>query len=494
MSDFKVVFNGFDLTNYIRVTSLNRGIGTDVTNDLVKVGSSRGKYFKSKTSEEKIIQMGFVMRYDLTEKRRELAGLLNVKEPAKLVFSDEPDKYYMAVTNGAIDLDENNFIGKGVIEWLVPEGIAWSKDERVVTDTDGAMAFRYDGTSPAFPRFEIESKSDNGFFGIVSQNGEVIQLGEPDEADTAPYQRSERVINEPFRGHSDKWVANIGARTYPNYLGDLSSPNIVGGSFDWTKYPDTITSIFPNVPRRVWGGPNINQVLKKTSEGKNTGNYQCKTRVIMNQDQASGLGRMEAIIQDGQKIGAAMVLRDSTPSLKQYTIEMWVNGKVLYNQKLDMKRFRNDFFELEITKISTRFTFKLSAVKEVTAAGMNVIDSFQKTFNITDIGEQSATSVTVGTQKFFNKPVNLMHFTDMTFDWINVDKIEDVPNSFSVGDKIEVDNNDCSVLMNDTINRNLGAIGNSYFAVQPGLNQIQFAWSDWAEKPDFKMFYREGWE
>lgn len=494
MSDFKVVFNGFDLTNYIRVTSLNRGIGTDVTNDLVKVGSSRGKYFKSKTSEEKIIQMGFVMRYDLTEKRRELAGLLNVKEPAKLVFSDEPDKYYMAVTNGAIDLDENNFIGKGVIEWLVPEGIAWSKDERVVTDTDGAMAFRYDGTSPAFPRFEIESKSDNGFLGIVSQNGEVIQLGDPDEVDTVPYQRNERVINEHFRTQTDKWVANIGARTYPNYLDNPSTPNILGGRFDWTASFETITPVFPTNSKHIWAGTNINQLLRKTSEGKDDGNYQFKTRLNMWQDNAIQRGRMEAIVQNGTEIGAAMVLRDSTPSMKQYTLEMWVKGEKLYSINLGRNRFKGHFFELSITRVKTRFTFKISSVKSVTNAGVKVTDSFQKTFNVTDVGVLPASSVTVGAHKFSNKQANRMHFANVIFDWINVDKIEDVPNSFSIDDEIEINNNDCSVLLNGAINRNLGAIGNDYFALQPGLNQIQFAWSDWAEAPSFKMFYREGWE
>lgn len=494
MSDFKVVFNGFDLTNYIRVTSLNRGIGTDVTNDLVKVGSSRGKYFKSKTSEEKIIQMGFVMRYDLTEKRRELAGLLNVKEPAKLVFSDEPDKYYMAVTNGAIDLDENNFIGKGVIEWLVPEGIAWSKDERVVTDTDGAMAFRYDGTSPSFPRFEIESKSDNGFFGIVNQEGKVLQIGEPDEVDTVPYQRNERAINELFRTQNSEWVPNVGTRTYPNFLENPEKPNILGGRFDWTSHYESVIPVFPTNNKYLWAGTNINQAIKKTSEGKDDGNYQVKTRLHMRQVSPIDRGRMEVIVQNGFDIGAAIVLRDSSAYAKEFIIEMWVKGKMLHTATLKQKSFGSDFFiELEITKMQNKFTFKVSNIKSITNT-VNLSDAYQKTFNVTDLGVSKATSVTLGAHKFSNKPANEMHFTNLTFDWVNVDKLEDVPNAFSKGDVVEIDNNDCSILLNGAIDRNLGAIGNDYFALQPGLNQIQFVWSEWAGKPDFKMFYREGWE
>lgn len=494
MSDFKVFFNGVELTKYIRVTSLDRGVGTDVTNELIKIGSSNGKYFKSKTTEEKIISMGFVLRYDLTKKRRELAGLLNVSEPAKLIFSDEPDKYYMAISDGDIPLDENNFLGKGTIEWLVPEGIAWSVVEKEITDTNGAISFNYDGTAETFPRFEIENPTTNGFLGIVNQDGKVIQIGDPDETDTVPYQRSERVINEHFRTASAKWVANIGARTYPNYLGNSATPNVLGGSFDWTTYYDTITAKYPANSKELWAGTNLNQLIKKTSEGSDVANYQVKCRVNMWQDNANERGRMELIVQNGTSIGTAIVLRDSTASSKQYTLEMWVKGVRLYTINLGKTRFKGHFFELEITRVKTRFTFKISAVKNVTSAGVNTTDSFQKTFNVTDVGVLPATSVTIGSHKFSNKPVNRMHFAHLTFDWMNVDKIEDVPNSLNAEDVIEVDNNDCSVLLNGALNRNLSALGNVYFPITLGLNQIQFAWSDWAEKPTFKMFYREGWE
>lgn len=494
MSDFKVLFNGADITEYLRVTSLDRGVGVDNTVEMVKVGVSEGKHVKTTTFEEKIIPMGFVLRYDLVEKRRELARLLSVKKPAKLIFTDEPDKYYLALPIGDIPLDENNFLGKGTINWLVPEGVAYSVEEKSVEDVDGLVNLDYKGTADTSPRFEIDNPTTNGFIALINQDGKVIQLGEPEETDLVPYKRNERAIKEPFNADTGKWTANAGVTTYPYFLSDKSVPNVIEGSYNWVKNATTIIPVFKANAIRRWSMPSLNRVIPPTSEGKSNGNFQTKTRVHFYERNVNERGRIEKVIQSGNTVLAAIIIRDSSTSTKTITLDCYALGRRLGYFQLDPKKYFGGFYELEITKMGNNFSFKISVVADLTGKSPVLKHSFQKSWTLLDYNNQNATSVTLLSGKFHDKPVNEIHFTDFLFDWINVDKIADVPNSFNVGDSVVVDNSSGSVTLNDVLNYNLGVPGNEFFKLETGENEIQVVWSDWADKPSVKMFYRERWK
>lgn len=134
MNGLSVIFDGVELSDYLKITDLQRDIGTSRTNNTVKIGNSDGERYLESLLEKKIITISFALRYDLTKKRRELANLLNAGEPRMLIFGDEPDKYYMAIIDGDIPLLENNFLGKGTINWLIPDGVAHSVNENISTN------------------------------------------------------------------------------------------------------------------------------------------------------------------------------------------------------------------------------------------------------------------------------------------------------------------------------------------------------------------------
>lgn len=494
MSDFKVLFNGADITEYLRVTSLDRGVGVDNTVEMVKVGVSEGKHVKTTTFEEKIIPMGFVLRYDLVEKRRELARLLSVKKPAKLIFTDEPDKYYLALPIGDIPLDENNFLGKGIINWLVPEGVAYSVEEKSVEDVDGLVNLDYKGTADTSPRFEIDNPTTNGFIALINQNGKIIQLGEPEETDLVPYKRNERAIKEPFNADTGKWTPNIGVISYPFFLSDKSVPNKIEGSYNWNKVATTIVPVFKANTAKVWSFPTLHRAIPATSEGKRDGNFQTKTRVHFYQRKVNEKARMEVIVQSDNKILAGITLRDSSASKKELLFDCHALGKRLGTFTLNPKIYFGGFYELEITKMGNNFSFKISLVSDLTGKAPVLKNSFRKSWTLMDYKKENATAITLSAGKFSNEPVNEVHFTDFLFDWINVDKMADVPNSFNVGDSVVVDNSSGSVTLNDVLNYNLGVPGNEFFKLENGENEIQVVWSDWADKPSVKMFYRERWK
>lgn len=121
---FKVTFDGHELTKYLKVTSeFQRNIGTNRETTLQKLGDAAGKKFISQTTDEANFSMPFMIKDNLISKRRALAGILDVQEPKPLIFSDEPNIVYYAIPTGDISLTETNFIGKGTITWVIPDGM-----------------------------------------------------------------------------------------------------------------------------------------------------------------------------------------------------------------------------------------------------------------------------------------------------------------------------------------------------------------------------------
>lgn len=124
MTDFKVTYAGYDITEFLIVTSLDRGLLPELEHDQRKIGLSDGYEHFSTSIGKKKIPMGFILRYDLIAKRRKLAEIFMQREPQPLIFSDEPDYEWHAVPTGDIGVDENAFLGKGAIDWIVPDGVA----------------------------------------------------------------------------------------------------------------------------------------------------------------------------------------------------------------------------------------------------------------------------------------------------------------------------------------------------------------------------------
>lgn len=129
-----VTYAGYDITKYMIVTSLDRGLLPGIEYNTKKVGRSDGEKYVDRSIGRKTIPMGFKLRYDLIKKRRALAEILAQKDPKPLIFSDEPDKCWYAISTGDISVAENNFLGSGEINWIVPDGVSYDVNPRIFSN------------------------------------------------------------------------------------------------------------------------------------------------------------------------------------------------------------------------------------------------------------------------------------------------------------------------------------------------------------------------
>ena len=197
---FSIVFgdgpNGVDIGLLVDgVTAIDRGIGNQWNNEYTRGLGRYGKSWVRGSLGSKTISVEFVKdgdQLELAEFRRKLATALDCpKGPKKLTFNDQPNTYYMAVTDGTISLREDISMMRatGVITFIVPDGLlhastittldAYSDPDtgHVIKKSDHVEVLINNTSSvEVYPKITIKHNDENGWIGIANQNG-VLELG-----------------------------------------------------------------------------------------------------------------------------------------------------------------------------------------------------------------------------------------------------------------------------------------------------------------------------
>ena len=134
-----ITFNDINISKWIDgILLVTRNVGQNRVPQLDQVGRSDGKMFSYIRADEGTITVTAIVRTDVNKKRRLLADALTTSTPTKLIFADEPDIYYNAISTGQITLDEAYLHNTLTITFTVPDGIAHS----VATQTFDNMPYK----------------------------------------------------------------------------------------------------------------------------------------------------------------------------------------------------------------------------------------------------------------------------------------------------------------------------------------------------------------
>lgn len=131
-----ITFNDINISKWIDgILLVTRNVGQNRVPQLDQVGRSDGKMFSYIRADEGTITVTAIVRNDVNKKRRLLADALTTSAPAKLVFADEPNIYYNAISTGQITLDEAYLHNTLTITFTVPDGIAHSVATQTADNT-----------------------------------------------------------------------------------------------------------------------------------------------------------------------------------------------------------------------------------------------------------------------------------------------------------------------------------------------------------------------
>lgn len=84
----------------------------------------------------------------------ELGGRLFVDEPKKLILPDAPDRYYMAVPDGGLEIQRAYGAEYATLTFMLTDPIAAAVTESSESSTNGNAYCTVGGTAPTYIRFE----------------------------------------------------------------------------------------------------------------------------------------------------------------------------------------------------------------------------------------------------------------------------------------------------------------------------------------------------
>lgn len=476
-----ITFDNVDLSQFIKIVSVNRGILPERENSRYDIPKSSGSHYSRYRYKEKIIPVEFIIiNSNLNAVRRALAGMLDVAAPAKLVFGDEPTFYWMAVPDGAIDLAETLTLGRGAINFLCPQPWAFSTTvkELSLAPASKIITTVNNGTAPTYPKYKINFSADCGFLGIASPDG-IIQLGNKLSVDTVPVPNSEKLIETTFSGTGkSSWSTNINSPIHVNAQSNGTLAEDANG-----VRPATYGTWLAN---KQWHGPTLNKPLATDTLGVNTAdNWELYSEFhfrTLDSNALSALAMMEFGVLDASSTKLAVIRLDDTLDIaSEVNASFYVGANLDANGREQAQLWNGegyDYFNgsICITKMGNNFNFEI--YNSTTGKVLN------KTFYSEAIGALKAKSAYVFMGKLKDAPA----YNDMSVTYLKLTKhhtetVQDIPNIFSNGDELIIDNEAGIVTLNGKPYLETLDIGSKFFPVNPGSTGIGVVYSSWASQP-----------
>lgn len=492
-----VIYNNHDLSEVIKINEVIRPVGNErdvTTNDAPFLGVN----VQEVRTGPKKIKVKFTVQKktarDTELAKHTLATILNTDKPVRIDISDEPDKYYMGLVIGSVDVDNvARWLQKGEFEILVPDGVAHGTTYRRFDngqEQPDKVVFNLvnNGNVPAFPVVTVKNNAENGYIGLVNTSG-AFEVGDREEADTGIVKRSEVLLD--FRGNkiSDGFTRATKNKTITND----NSENVKGVS--------EITTL--------WDKKHIK--LRDQFNGTDTKNYATGLTWDIPVDSAGGIGSLDDYIFGKQiflpgainQYGFVKITVSDTAGQFLYGVETF---KRTQGQDCEFNVFGSDgkgsyyflkcwnFTGLSDSKVNP-FTSS-NGQFEIKRNDDRVQVYYQGShysFTIPEIKGRKSAKIHVMLGAYHDKPmVTHMYIDELLYRKDFVPAIGDVPNRYPIGSNVVLNSENDTVTV-DGLEKIVDVVdGSSFLTIPPGNSQLEVYCSSWVKtKPTVKVEFKE---
>lgn len=507
----RFTYKGVDLSPFLKILRIERTIGNErniATNAAPKIGVNVQEVtFGAKTIKVKVslasrdltaqgfvdtIEYPTVTDVNLNNIREQVTALLHAESEYRLELPDEPDRYYMAIPKGDIELDGiSDWYDETTIEFFVPDGVAHSTVYRqfdTPTVSSDRLTFNLvnNGNVDAFPIITIRNNAENGYVGLVNTSG-AMELGNREEADTEVVRQSELLfdyrdgrITTGLRA-ATKNVAVLNDTTQ-TLRGTIGNVNWQGRDHLFLQNPGGTTGY--NAGSLTWNIP------ADSSGATGSLNDYIWWRQVFWLGAANQFGFIKLTVSDeqGRFLYGVETYKRSNGLGCEYNF-MASDGKGGYNMIKQWtfvgthENHQNPFNEPRGWSDLKRND------DQVTVFWWGSYN----TFTIPEIKGRKSAKVHVALGAIGNKPVVARMYLDSIFyrkDFVAVAK--DIPNRYPIGSTIVVDSEDDTVMVDGLDRFGDRVQGSAWLKIPPGNSQLEVYSSSWARtKPTVTVKFEE---
>lgn len=412
---------------------------------------------------------------EFRDKFNKLSSILS-KEQVKLIFADEPDKYFIGTKSSVGDVESGRMNVRGEFTFYCCDPCKYSSAEKqfpgVQQDGYQTITIQNNGTEWCDVDYEIAHKHENGFIGLVSQYG-VIQLGKEEEADGENYKASENL----FDGYS--LFQDDHGTSYQNpentTQGTLEVRNVAGYNVMALKGGQAASG--------YWNGGMKTLTIPADSEGRRGAkNFYCYTQHwfeagLMGQTGAQTI----AFLTGDNEVICAMSINKSDSAGNTARVEWFAPGNTLLRQE----EFQPTAYE------GNPFNLKMGCHNDFLKEGEKLRIFWYGSYmerNIPEIKDMECEKIQIwigqwGDRNLTNQYVTHNYLKSIRFRKDNVDKYKDVPNRYRAGDVVSIDGESTKVYVNGMPAKGDEINGSNYPKVPPGTTEVQFCYSSFSSPP-----------
>ncbi|MCQ9212288.1 MULTISPECIES: distal tail protein Dit [unclassified Streptococcus] len=495
MNNDTITINGFDLSEVIRIIEIIRPVGnvrSIATNDAPLLGVN----LQEVRTGAKIIKVKFAMQerngMTLEQAKHTLAGVFNTSEAVRIIISDEPDKYYMGLVAGSVDMDNvTRWFQKGEFELLIPDGVAHSTtyrkfDNGTVQSDKIVFSLINDGNVPAFPIVTVKHNAENGYLGLVNTSG-VLEIGDREEADKEVIRRSETL----FDYRDNRITTGLSAATPNAAILNDTSQSLRGtvGSVDWSGRKHLFLQNAGGTTGNNAGSLTWN-IPADSSGAKGSLNDYIWWRQVFWLGAANQYGFIKLTVSDeqGRFLYGVETYKRYNGLGCEYNF-MAANGKGGYNM-LKQWTFIGTHLDHHNPFNEPRGWSDLKRNDDkVTVYWWG---SYNR-FTIPEIKGRKSTKVHVAFGALGNKPlVTRMYLDSIMYRKDFVPVTRDIPNRYPVGSNVVLNSENDTVTV-DGLGRIVDMVhGSTFLTIPPGKSTLEVYPSSWVRtKPTVKVEFEE---
>lgn len=454
-----------------------------------EVASMNGAIFQYKTYPARGITVRYQMMADTDREFREQFNKLNAllaPAQAKLLFADEPDKYFIGSKTGNTKISGGNNHVVGEIDFYCTDPFKYSTTEKTVIPEKTDKGFLEasivnEGTIPVPISVDMTMQHENGFVGIVSPEG-VMEFGDKEEADTQVKSFSQTVIN--YKRADQIWAAKkeggVWVSPYRNNGGtrirtirdvraiEIDQSNTGSGDY--------------------WHGGGFYVDIPPNSYGSQ--NFKMDSKVWFEATDSWFQGSLDICISAGDKIIASVQIWKHLRHSYESYVEMWVGRKKVktytYNATAASWSGYGKSGAVYIQRSNGQIIFGFGgqvfrfADTSGVAEAPNRINLFFGCYSSTSPGQQ-----------YWD--IAYADLLSLFWRWDVSGVLEDIPNRYREGDKLHIDGKNGRFYVNGIPQQQDEVVGTRYFLINPGTTKIRIAYSAFSDPPPTAMItFREG--
>ena len=525
---YSMTFNGIVLDNYITNLVIENVEGRDsLSSEISELSYGRvdGSRYRYRRNESRDLTVSYTIISNTDDDQREtlntLRGILYAPgtENVPIIFADEPDKYYLGtVSNVTQEKITYNNTSKGQITIRLSKPYKYAVNATTVASqlVSGKTRFivDYDGTRKAYPEFTITFPTENvpagsavsnsgdcGFISFVNQNGNVIQLGDPDETDLDSKSTNTTLINQKFTLWDSTASSNWSVNSNNARLG---SDIVQAGLFSRiVSFNQSYIGSRSMGSGDKWHGPSITYTLPSDDVADFSLSFGVVACTGGNPESArdiiTELGRIKVqVANDAYTIAELEVIKSNKGSLNG-TVNLYCGGDTAtwYSSNISLKTFNKKFGFKDPNNTSDTDPVRTVSIEKKSDTYKLKIGSVSRSYTVSNgpLGNAKYVTIWVGSYGT-DDPLGCLGVTDIRFQSNHWATNEQMKNSFTTNDVCKVNCETGEIFLNNASTPSLGAVGNQWeqFCLMPGLNQIEVNWSSWVSsnnKPTVSMTYRK---